>query len=197
MIKLTVVTLLTFSFSIAYSQQDFFLFKKKDKTIAYFKKYSYIAFQLNNRQWYTGNIEKVQNDSFYINPYILHLTMFGIDTVHYGLMKIALTDVYAMPKKGVQFGYSNEMAHITNNGGHVHWKWIKDGSVFRAAGGGYIILNVINGIIKNNFSFSKAGLIIATSLLLAGEVLHLTYKSSLKLGKKYYLQSINIGHKSM
>lgn len=192
--KLALVTLLTFSVSFAYSQQDFFLFKKKDKTIAYFKKYSYIAFQLNNRQWYTGNIERVQNDSFYINPYILHITMFGIDTVHYGLMKIALSDIYAMPKKGVQFGYSNEMAHITNNGGHVHWRWIKDGSALRLAGGGYIVLNVINGIIKSNFSFNNTGLIIAAAVLLTGEILHLTYTSSIKLGKKYYLQSINIAH---
>ena len=188
MIRLSLVTMLTFLFLFGYSQQDFFLFKKKDKTISFFKRYSFIAFQLNNRQWYTGNIEKVQNDSFYINPYILHVSMFGIDTVHYGLMKVALADVYAMPKKGVQFGYSNEKAHITNNGGHVHWKWIKDGSVLRAAGGGYIILNVINGIVKSNFSFN-AGLIIAASVLLVGEVLHLTYTPSLKLGGKYYLQS--------
>ncbi len=182
------------SFSIVHAQQDFILFKKNDKTIATFKKYSYIAFQLKDHQWYTGNIEEVKQDTFYINPFILHVTMSGIDTIHLGMMVVTLNDIYAMPKRGVQFGYHNERASITHQGGHVHWLWIKNGLLFQTAGTGYIVLNVLNGIIKNNFSFSGSQLGIAAAVLLAGEVLRYTYKSYLRLGKKYYLQSINIAH---
>ena len=190
--KLTLVILLACSFSTARSQQDFFLLKKKDKTIAAFKKYSYIAFELQNRQWYTGYIEKVQHDTFYINPFILHYSMRGIDTVHYNMLQVALSDVFAMPKKGVQFGYHNEKANLTTKGGHVHWMWIKNGQIFRVAGAGYIILKLVNGLIQNNFSFSGSHLGIAAGVLLIGELLRRTYKLTLRLGKKYYLQSVQI-----
>ena len=74
----------------------------------------------------------------------------------------------------------------------MHWRWIKDGSILRVAGGGYILLNVINGIIKNTLLFPNTGLIVAASVFLVGEILHYTYTPILKLGKKHYLQSINI-----
>ncbi|HEY5405609.1 MAG TPA: hypothetical protein VIJ92_00915 [Ginsengibacter sp.] len=192
MIKLSFLILLISTFSCVHAQQDFFQFKKKDKTIATFKKYSYIAFGLKDHQWYTGYVQEVKGDTFYVNPFILHITMFGIDTVHLSMMEIPLKDVYAMPKRGVQFGYYNEKAVITHAGGHVHWVWIKNGLLFQTAGTAYIVLNVVNGIINNNFSFSGSKFGIAAAVLLVGELLHYTYKSYLRLGKKYYLQSIKI-----
>jgi hypothetical protein len=93
--------------------------------------------------------------------------MFGINTVNYGLTKIGLSDVCACLKTA----FSSDKA----------MKWIKRDRFFQIIGDGYIILNIINGIIKNSFSF-KAGLIIAASVLLSDEVLNLTYTSSIKLG---------------
>ena len=65
--KLTASLILTLWASIAYAQQDMFIYKKKNRTLAIFKKDSYIAFQLKSGAWYAGDITKVQNDSFTIH----------------------------------------------------------------------------------------------------------------------------------
>ncbi|MEP7143227.1 MAG: hypothetical protein ABI707_10175 [Ferruginibacter sp.] len=189
MIKLTLITLLTFCFLPAYPQHDFFVFKKKKETIASFRKDSYIAFQGKNRQWFTGYITKIENDSFYIKPMVVHYNLGSNDTVYYNIQQFTFEDVYAMPKKGIQVDYINGRFQITTSGGHVHWYWIKSGWIFLVGSVGYATLNVANGLIKNNFSSSGSKFGIAAAVFLLGGLLHYTYKPTLRLGKKYYLQT--------
>jgi hypothetical protein len=193
--KPALIAFFTICSSVVYCQHDFFIFKKKDKTIALFSKDSYIAFQVKDHQWYTGYITKVQSDSFYIKPMVVHYNLVGTDTAYYDVLPFTLADVFAMPKKGVQVDYINGRFQITTSGGHVHWYWVKSGWIFRAGAAGYAILNVLNGVIKNNFSFSGSNLGIAAAVFLFGELLHHTYKPTLRLGKKYYLQPVKVSNK--
>ena len=70
-------------------------------------------------------------------------------------------------------------------------KWL----FFRAGAAGYVGLNVVNGLIKNNFTFTRSRLGIAAGIFLAGILLKKTYKLTHRLGKKYYLQTIKISGK--
>jgi len=191
--KLTLIALLTFCSSVVYSQQDFFILKKRNKKIAFFKKYSYITFQLKSREWITGYITKVQNDSFYVNPMVVRYSLMGADTVHFGVLPVALIDVFAMPRKGEQSVYVNDRVKIIL--GNEHWVWIKNGWLFRVGGGGYIMLNTTNSILQKDppFASNNIGKLgIGAAVFLIGELLHLTYKPTLRIGKKYHLQLIKV-----
>lgn len=189
--KITLITLFTFCFSVAYSQQDFFVFKKRNKKISFFMKDSYITFQLKSEEWVTGYITKVHNDSFYVNPRVIRYGLMGTDTLHYGILVVALTDVFAMPRKGELFIYDNDKVKIIL--GNEHWVWIKNGLLFLVGGGGYTILNTTNSFIQKepplaSNNIGKLG--IGAAVFLIGKLLHLKYKPTLRLGKKYHLQSI-------
>jgi hypothetical protein len=199
MTKPTLIAFLLLCSSALYSQQDFFVFKKRNKTIASFRKDYYIAFQLKNRDWHTGFITKIQNDSFFIKSMVVRYSLTGLmgsDTVYYPVQPFALTDVYAMPKRGVQVDYIDGRFQITTEGGHQHWYWIKSGWLFRVGGAGYAGLNVINGLIKNDLSLSGSKLGIAAGLFAGGVLLKHTYKLTLRLKKKYHLQFIKISDQS-
>lgn len=193
MYKLTFIALLTFCSSVVYSQQDFFILKKRNKKIAFFKKYSYITFQLKSREWITGYITKVQNDSFYVNPMVVHYSWMGADTVHYNILPVSLADVFAMPRKGEQSVYVNDRVKIIL--GNEHWVWIKNGWLFRVGGGGYTMLNTTNSLLQKDppFASNNIGKLgIGAAVFLIGELLHLTYKPTLRIGKKYHIQSIKV-----
>ena len=98
-----------------------------------------------------------------------------------------------MPKKGVLVDYKDGEFQISRSGGHVHWYWIKSGWIFRVVGIGYAALNIANGVINNDFSFSenKTQLGIAAALFATGVLLKKTYKLTFKLGKKYQLRVLD------
>jgi hypothetical protein len=188
--KLIFITLLLCS-SAVHSQMDFLVFKKRNKQIAFFKKDSYVAFQLKSKEWITGYITKVQNDSFYVKPFIVHYTLTGADTVYYEVNPVAISDVFAMPRKGELFNYTND--HATIIFGNEHWVWIKNGWLFMITGGGYTALNITNSLIKNESPFIKDNISrigIAAAVFFIGGLLHVTYKPVLRFGRKYHLQFI-------
>ena len=64
----------------------------------------------------------------------------------------------------------------------------------QAVGAGYIALNIINGIGKSEPIFegqNGTNLAIATGVFAIGQLLHLTYKNTYILGKKYMLYTSN------
>jgi hypothetical protein len=109
-------------------------------------------------------------------------------------MGFALTDVYAMPNKGILIDYVNGKIQISPSGGHVHFYWIKSGWIFRVGGAGYAGLNIINGLLDNNFSFaeSKIELAAAAAVFFVGVLLHKNYKPYLQLGRKYSLEVLKL-----
>lgn len=185
---------LSFFFSTAYCQYDILILKKKNHQIQSFWEGSIIAFQLQDKEWQNGKIIKLHNDSFYIKPMVIQYNFMSIDTIYFSAMGYSLADIYAFPKKGFNIKYVNGRFRITASGSRVKWYWIKTGWVFRAGALGYAGLNTINGIIKNDFSFSqnRTQLGIAGGVLLGGILLDKIYKPTLRLGRKYHTEILKI-----
>lgn len=192
--KRTLIVLLSFTSTLAYCQQDILVFKKKKKEINRYWKGSTISFQLRNKQWQKGEITKIQNDSFYIRPTVVRYSLMRTDTFHYSIQGFAITDVFAMPNKGILVDYIDGRFQISRSGGHVHWYWIKSGWIFRVGAAGYAGLHIANGLIENSFSFSdsKTQLLTAAAVFLAGILLHKNYKPYLRVDRKYRLEILQL-----
>jgi hypothetical protein len=190
----TLIFLLSFSTSIAHSQQNFLRFKKGRKTISTYWKGSTISFLTTNDQWQKGEITRIANDSFYIRPMVVRYHLMGTDTVHYSVIGFSMKDVFAMPNKGILIHYVDGTYQISRSGGHVKWYWVKSGWIFRVGAVGYAGLHVANGLIKDDFSLSrsKPNLITAAAVFLGGVLLHKSYKPYLPLGRKYQLERFNL-----
>lgn len=179
--------------STVFSQNDILVFKKGHKSLQYFHAGSRISFQMHNKEWTKGIITKIENDSFYFTKEIViyHLGAHA-DTMHFSGFHYALTDVHALPKRGVQIDYKDDHFEITGSGGHQHFYWIKSGWLFRAGALGYTGLNIINGIIKHDVIFKGGKLGIAAGVFAFGILLKKWYTLTRPLGKRYHLESIKI-----
>ena len=193
--KLTLCSILFIYSAFSIAQNNFLILKKKGRGIQHFQRGSHITFQLKNNEWLQGIITKIENDSFYFTKEIIIYHTMSVDTIHFSGYHFALSDVYAMPKKGVQVEYINGAYRINMSAGHIHWYWIKSGWVFRAGAAGYAALNVANGIIKNDFTFTGSRLGVAAGVYLFGMLLHQLYTFRFKLGKKYRLEEVIIDNR--
>jgi hypothetical protein len=190
--KLTILLFFIFCTPILHAQNDILVLKKGDRTVQYFYKDSYISFQLNNKEWMKGIINKIENDSFYFTKVMVRYYTLGSDTTYEGGYHFAVTDIFSLPKKGVQIDFTDERFSITRNGGHQHWYWIKSGWLFRALGIGYATLNVVNGIIDKDFTHLGSKLGIAAGAVLVGVVLKHSYQLTHRRSKKYHLETIKV-----
>ena len=192
--KLTLLSILLFSFFNNHSQQAILLFKKKNKTLESFWVGSTIAFQLNDKQWQKGEITRIQHDSFFIRPVLVQYNLLNTDTFYYNIAGFSLSDIHTMPKRGVLIDYKDGEFQISSSGGHQHWYWIKSGWIFRVAGAGYAGLIVANSLIDSDLSVSdsKAQLGIAAAVFLTGVLLKKTYKLTLRTGKKYHMETVQL-----
>jgi len=188
--KLTLISAILFSFLVDYSQQAILLFKKKNITVESFWVGSTIAFQLRDKEWQKGEITGIRNDSFYIRPSLVQYNLLTTDTFYYNVAGYSVSDVYAMPKRGVLIDYKDGEFQISRTGGHQHWYWIKSGWIFRVAGAGYAGLIVANSAIDSDLSISdsKTQLGIAAGVFLFGVLLKKAYKLTLRTGKKYHME---------
>src|SRR5436190_5061212 len=188
--KLLLAAILVCFSIFSFSQGNYLVLKKRNKPIQHFLKNSYITFQQKDGQWMHGIITKIEKDSFYLNMEKVIFSMMGSDTTHFSGFHYALSDVYAIPGKGLKIDYINGGFKINKSAGHVHWYWVKSGWLFRTAAIGYTSLYVANGLIDNDLSFSAGKLGIAAAVFLAGVILHKVYKVIFRLGPKYHLETI-------
>ena len=146
-------------------------------------------------KWEIGlHTTKISNDSFYIRTRVVYYYTMGSNTVYFNVSGYAISDVFAMPKKGYLIYYKNGHFQISTSEGHVHLYWVKSRWILRAGAIGYAALNVVNGFINNNFSFAGSKLGIAVGVFLFGVLLQQLYKPTLRLGKKYHLEIINLSN---
>jgi hypothetical protein len=176
----------------AFSQRDFLLFKKKNKTLRTFYEGSYIDFQTKNKEWIHGIITDIKKDSFYLTKEFVTFHLMGSDTSHISGFRYSLADIYGIPNKGIKIDYINGQFQINAGAGHVHFYWIKSGYVFRLGAIVYAATHIINNAIFNNFSLSPVSLSIAAGVYLFGRLLKPSYKPVLKLNKKYYIKSFSV-----
>ena len=118
----------------------------------------------------------------------------GTDTFRYSIRGFALTEVFAMPNKGILIDYINGRFQVSRSGGHVHFYWVKSGWIFRVGAATYAGLNIANGLLQNDFSFSenRFQLFAAAAVFLAGVLLQKNYKPYLRIGSKYRLESFKL-----
>ena len=171
-----------FIINSSFGQSDFFQLKKRDKVLKTWYKDNYIYLQLKNDQWVNAVIYKIQDDSLYLRPYVVQtyvnrLGLNFLDTTFYGLMTVHINNIRAFPKEDEAFSY------------------VKNGLIFDIAGGGYLLLNVINTLSDGDQVFGSdniAKISIAAGVLALGVVLGLTHKSTYIIGKKYHLEYISV-----
>lgn len=165
-----------------FSQTDFIQLKKHNKVIQTWFKDNYIKVQLKNGQWIDAVIHKIQDDSLYLRPYVVqtYINRLGLnylDTTYYGLMPIHFNDIKAFPKDDEGFAY------------------IKNGALFKIAGGGYALLNIINTLSSNEPPFGSDNLpklAIAAGVFAVGVVLGHTHKDEYIIGKKYHIEYVTV-----
>jgi len=182
--KPTLIALLLFLFSSLYSQENILIFKKGNKSIEKFWKGTFIAFQLENKTWEKGELMKIKNDSFYIRPRVIKYSFMRTDTFYYPVKGFALSDIYAMPKKGYLIDFVNGRFQISRTGGHVHFYWIKSGFIFRVAGAGFALLGLINGSLIN--------IPIGAAVFAAGVLMKKAYKPTIRLKGKYRIEFLDL-----
>jgi len=182
--KLTLIAFYILLFSSLHSQEDILLFKQGHKTIDKFWKGTFIAFQLENKTWQKGELVRIKDDSFYIRPRIIKYSPFGTDTLYYPVKGFVVSDIYAMPKRGVLIDFVNGQFQISRTGGHQHFYWIKSGFLFKLGGAGYALLSIVNGI--------PGGVAIGAALFAVGIVMKKTYKLTYRLNRKYHMEVLKL-----
>lgn len=183
MIRCIFTVFITCIFTSTFAQSsDFIQLKKRNKVLQSWFKDNDIYVQLKNKQWITATIYKIKDDSLYLRPYqIIYYTrglgINAVDTVYYGTTAVHIHAINAFPKDMEGFGY------------------VKDGSIFKIGGGGYLLLNIINSLSKNEplFSDNNATRIsIAAGVIALGVVLGLTHKDTYIIGRKYHIEYISV-----
>lgn len=177
----------------ANAQHDFIILRKGSKTLARYERGSFITLQLQNREWYHGEIVRIANDSLYVHRMTVSYSMMGMDTSHYGIIALALRDVYALPKKRAMFNYEGQQVKLIR--GKQVFVYLKNGLILQLAGGGFLALNLINSVIRDEPPFGKkniGNIAIGTGIFLIGEMLRRSYKPTLKMGRRTYLKYVSL-----
>ena len=117
--------------------------KDRGVTIKSFTKDNYIEFEFSNRQWITGQIQWVKNDSIQVKQYALQTVMtaygtYGQDTLRLGILTLHINEILAFAKD------KNRYQSVFANGA-----FLKYGGVL------YSGLNITNSIINKENVFSS------------------------------------------
>ena len=173
------ITLLMMSFRVFSQGSDMVVLKKgPEKTIKTYLTGSQIQFITKARVVVEGRINKILNDSLYINTfhqgkvYNQWGTSFW-DTISVGLSKYHIKEIAEIikPREGFSF--------------------IKNGVLFMVGGIGYAFLHSVNAaILKEPISLST--LAITGGVALTGYLLNRIHKNTIRLGNRYYLQYISV-----
>jgi hypothetical protein len=122
------------------------ILKDRGVTIKSFTKDNYIEFEFSNRQWITGQIQWVKNDSIQVKQYALQTMMtaygtYGQDTLRLGSLTLHINEIRAFAKD------KNRYQSVFANG-----TFLKFGGVL------YSGLNITNSIINKENVFSSKNL---------------------------------------
>jgi hypothetical protein len=79
------------------------ILKDRGVTVKSFTKDNYIEFEFSNRQWITGQIQWIKNDSFQVKQYTLQTMMtqygtYGQDTLRLGTLTLHINEIRAFAK---------------------------------------------------------------------------------------------------
>ena len=122
------------------------LLKDKGIVVQSYTVGDHINFEFSNKQWLTGYIDRIRNDSVQINQYALQSTIsmfgtYGQDTLQLGKLSFHIHEMIAFPKEK---GYYNSV--FTN------------GAFLITGGIGYVGLNIINTVSNKDPVFARDNL---------------------------------------
>lgn len=166
--------------------------KKRNKTVRFFGIDDRLTFQLDNGQWITGMVDKIERDSFEYTQEIIRYYPIGTDTLRYRGQHYALSDITAIPSKNQQYYFANDQVIITL--GREKFVWARNGFIFQVAGAGYAGLNIINDLYRKEPPFTGtkvSGLAISAAAFIFGSFLHARFDPFVRPGKKYRFELIN------
>lgn len=187
--KLVIVIVALFFLQTIHAQTAFLDFKRKDNLIKRYWKGTTIAFQLSTGQWEKGEITKILQDSFFIRTIIVRYNMLRNDTLKFPTQGFALTDIYAMPKKGVLIDNMDGGFQVASE---ANWHWLKSGRLFRLGSVAYASLALINGLILQDVTFTATQIGVTGGLFILGTILKHTDKPYWVIGKKFNLKIVTL-----
>ena len=162
------------------AQKDLLLLKHKTKSVQTWTSGSYILFQFSSKQWIEGIIKSIKNDSLLIDQIQVRQVgnQFGyltLDTVHFGLLKLHINEVYGLPQKS------------------FHTNMLNNGTLLVMGSTAYVFLNLVNSLVKNDAilgpdNLPKLGIAVGGFIL--GKLLQSTHKDFIQIGPKYTLTTI-------
>jgi hypothetical protein len=137
-----------------YAQNGYIVLMKRRKAVQYYWKDSHFTFQTKDRQWLTGILTKIGNDSFYFTQEIIRYNSMGTDTLHFSGMAFSLIDVFALPTKREEIVYDHDQVRTIL--GHEKFAWVRNGFIFQVIGAVYMGLSVANDLAQNEPPFAKS-----------------------------------------
>ncbi len=165
--------------------------KKHNRVIRHYYKDTRITFRTADGSWISGIIKRLTNDSFGLTRETFIYNIGGVDTLHMSGYVYAIQDIDALPTKNEMVVNSNWQVKVIP--GHEKFLWVRNGFIFKVVGAGYGVINVTNSLIDDIPPFNKKNLprlVASAGLVALGFVLHATYRSELKIGRKYQLEVI-------
>lgn len=161
---------------------DIVVIRKNGQGIKTFMKGLYTTFKTSTGYWVNAYISDIKNDSVYFKEVIVRQvpTQWGVsrlDTMATIITGLHYLDIVAIPKKRAPFSF------------------IKNGTLFMAAGGGYVALNIVNSAILHYPIFSKQNtpaLLTGIAVFGIGKLMHKLHKNVISVGKTYSIHYIKI-----
>ena len=170
-----------FAFCVALGESNaqesgFLALKEKGVVVRSFTAGSYINFQLANQQWITAYVDWIRNDSIQVRQFAIQAGVtaygtYGQDTLRLGRLAVHKSEIIALSRPK---GYYNSV--FTN------------GSFFKAAGIGYIGLNMANSLIKKEPVFESKNIpsfIGGAASWILGKIIKKSNPSYCPIGKRY------------
>ena len=191
MLRFVAIITLLLSCKVIYAQINILEFKKGRKAVSRYWEGSEIAFLGREGEWEKGVIKKLKSDSIYIQPSYVSYYLMGTDTFTLNTIGFSIADIRAMPKRGILIDYKNGSFQINRAGGHVHFYWIKSGTLFRYGAAAYVAVSLINSINSEN-KITGEELAISAGVFAFGVVLKCLYKPYFKIGRKYHFEMLSI-----
>lgn len=177
---------------LTFGQRQILLVKRGQRTLERYWPGQVFSFAVAGMQWRKGELTRIQHDSFYIRPSVVHYYFGGSDTSYFPVEGYSIKDVQFLPRPRFLIAYNGKEFNFSRTGGHVHWYWVKSGWLFRAAGIGYAGLYLTNGLIRDDLDLKDGRLAIAGGSYLLGFVLKRVYRIYRPLNKRLHLQNIAI-----
>jgi hypothetical protein len=162
-----------------HAQGDFLILRKKNITQQVFFTGQFVQFEIEGNGWITGTLKQIKKDSIFIDlqytkQVVNYWGMPTIDTVRLGIAKYSIYNIKAVP---VKRKYESMFAN---------------GSFLTVASGGYILLNIVNGLVRNEPIFTgqnATNLAIAAGVLGIGVLQITSRKDKISIGTKYTLHT--------